>query len=174
MPSRKSSHDQSEDQPPIPYEKLMIGATLNILAQIVNRRVTLAVHAQGFTDFRSTFHPVFQWCRAEGSRLTELAERAGVTKPSMSELIDVLVRFGYFERVPDPRDRRAMLIRRTERGWEINRIARDTVERAQNEWRQAIGEGEFSDLLTGLRRLAQIADESEWSRARQTNQSDLS
>src|SRR5262245_23656029 len=115
----------------IPYDNLMIGATLNILAQAVNRRVARAVRAHGFTDFRAAFHPVFQWCRPEGSRLTELAERAGVTKPSMSEIIDVMVRLRYVERVPDPPDRRASLIRRTERGWAINRIARDTVEAVQ-------------------------------------------
>jgi hypothetical protein len=56
----------------IPYDTLMIGATLNILAQTVNRQVARAIHAQGFTDFRAAFHSVFQWCRPEGSRLTEL------------------------------------------------------------------------------------------------------
>lgn len=144
----------------IPYEALMIGAPLNILAQAINRQVAQAVRERGFTDFRTTFHPVFQWCRPEGSRLTELAERAGVTKPSMSEVIDVLVRLGYVERVPDPDDRRATLIRRTERGWEINRIARDAVEAIQNEWRQLMGDDEFARLLTGLRRLTQLVAES--------------
>jgi DNA-binding MarR family transcriptional regulator len=154
-----SQHTSAEEQPQIPYERLMIGAMVNLLAQTINRRVALAVRAQGFPDFRTAFHPVFQWCRPEGSRLTELAERAGVTKPSMSETIDVLVQLGYMERVPDPRDRRAMLIRRTERGWEVNRIARDTVEAAQHEWRQVMGDEEFSELLAGLRRLTQLATE---------------
>jgi DNA-binding MarR family transcriptional regulator len=148
----------------IPYDTLMIGATLNILAQTVNRRVAQAVHAEGFTDFRAAFHPVFQWCRPAGSRLTELAERAGITKPSMSELIDVMARLGYVERVPDPHDRRASLIRRTERGWDINRVARDTVEAVQREWREALGDEEFSRVLTGLRRLTQMVSESEEDR----------
>jgi DNA-binding MarR family transcriptional regulator len=154
-----SQHTSAEKPPQIPYERLMIGAMVNLLAQTINRRVAQAVRVQGFTDFRAAFHPVFQWCRAEGSRVTELAERAGVGKPSMSETIDVLVRLGYMERVPDPRDRRATLIRRTERGWEVNRIARDTVEAAQNEWRQVMGDKEFSELLAGLRRLTQLATE---------------
>jgi DNA-binding MarR family transcriptional regulator len=152
-------HTSAGEQPQIPYERLMIGAMVNLLAQTINRRVAQAVRAQGFADFRAAFHPVFQWCRAEGSRLTELAERAGVTKPSMSETIDVLVRLGYMERAPDPRDRRATLIRRTERGWEVNRIARDTVEAAQHEWRDRMGTEEFSLLLAGLRRLTQLVTE---------------
>jgi DNA-binding MarR family transcriptional regulator len=154
-----SQHTKAEEQPQIPYERLMIGAMVNLLAQTINRWVAQAVLAQGFSDFRPAFHPVFQWCRAEGSRLTELAERAGVTKSSMSETIDVLVRLGYMERVPDPRDRRATLIRRTERGWEVNRIAHDTVEVVQSEWRQVMGDEEFSQLLAGLRRLTRLATE---------------
>ncbi len=155
MVKRKKSQE-SEESPKIPYESLMIGAPLNILAQAINRRVAQAVSAHGFTDFRAAFHPVFQWCQPEGSRLTELAEWAGVTKPSMSEIVDVLVRLGYVERVPDPRDRRASLIRRTERGWEIKRIARETVEAVQEEWRQAMGEDEFARLLNGLRQLTRL------------------
>jgi DNA-binding MarR family transcriptional regulator len=137
----------------------MIGATVNILAQHINRRVAQAVRERGFTDFRASFHPVFQWCRPQGSRLTELAECAGVTKPSMSEIVDILVRLGYFERTPDPSDRRATLIRRTERGWEVNRIARQVVEAVQAEWSQAIGAEAFSQALDGLRRLTRLATE---------------
>jgi DNA-binding MarR family transcriptional regulator len=77
----------------------------------------------------------------------------------MSEIVDILVRLGYVERTPDPSDRRATLIRRTERGWEVNRIARQVVEAVQAEWSQAIGAEAFSQALDGLRRLARLAIE---------------
>lgn len=144
----------------IPYDRLMIGATLNILAQTINRRVVETLHAQGFSEFRTSFHPVFQWCKSEGSRLSDLAEASGVTKSAMTQLIDVLVRLGYVERAPDPHDGRATLIRRTERGWAINRIARDTVESVQREWLEVLGDEEFTRVLTGLRRLTQVVNES--------------
>ena len=110
------------------YDALMIGALLAIPTQVIGRRVATTLVAHGFTDYRPTYQPVFQWCRPEGSRLTELAERVGVTKQSMGEIIDVLEQRGYVERVPDPTDGRAILIRRTQRGWEINRVAREVVE----------------------------------------------
>ena len=103
------------------YDTLVIGALLAIPTQVIGRRVAAAVVEQGFTDYRPTYQPVFQWCRSEGSRLTELAERAGVTRQSMGEMIDVLEQRGYVERVPDPSDGRAILIRRTQRGWGVNR-----------------------------------------------------
>jgi len=137
----------------------MIGALLKIPGQVLDRRVAAAVVEHGFTDYRPTYQPVFQWCRPEGSRLTELAERVGVTKQSMGEIIDVLEQRGYLERVPDPTDGRAVLIRRTERGWQVNRIARQVVEETQQEWRQELGEEPFAHLLDALRQLAVVIDE---------------
>jgi DNA-binding MarR family transcriptional regulator len=47
----------------------------------------------------------------DGTRLTELAEAAQVTKQTAGFLVDQLERAGYVERVPDPRDAGAKLIR---------------------------------------------------------------
>lgn len=136
----------------------MIGALLMLPAQVISRRVA-AVLAEHFPDYRPTYEPVFQWCKPEGSRLTELAERVGVTKQSLGEIIDALEQRGYVERVPDPTDGRAILIRRTEEGWEINRVARQVVEEIQQEWSQALGEEPFGQLLNFLRMLACVLDE---------------
>ncbi len=137
-----------------PYDSLMVGALLTIPVQVITRRVSATLAERGFTDYRPTYQVVFQWCKSEGSRLTELAQRAGMTKQSMGEIIDVLEQRGYVERVPDPTDGRAVLIRRTERGWEVNRVAREVVEQLQQEWVQVVGEEQFRQLLQHLRRLA--------------------
>lgn len=141
------------------YDSLMIGALLYLPIRVLERRVAQAIATYGFADYRPTHQVVFQFCRPEGSRLTELAERAGVTKQTMGESIEYLVQHGYFERVPDPTDGRAILIRRTERGWDVNRIARQVVEEIQQEWAQTLGEASFSQLLQHLRRLAMLLDE---------------
>ena len=141
------------------YDTLMIGALLTIPTQVIGRRVAAALAERGFTDYRLTYQPVFQWCEPEGSRLTELAKRAGVTKQSMAEIIDVLEQHGYVERIPDPKDGRALLIRRTARGWEINRVAREVVGQIQQEWAQALGEERFRHLLETLRQLALLLNE---------------
>ena len=136
------------------YESVMIGALLTFPMQALSRRVTATLIERGYTDYRSTYQPVFSMCQPEGSRLTELAALASVTKSSMVETIDALVERGYFERVPDPTDGRASLVRRTERGWEVNRIAREVVEQVQAEWIQALGEERFAEMLGTLRQLA--------------------
>ena len=140
------------------YDALMIGALLTIPMQEITRRVSAALLQQGFTDYRPTYQVVFQWCKPEGSRLTELAERAGITKQSMGEIIDALELRGYVERISDPTDGRATLIRRTERGWQVNRVAREVVEQLQRQWARALGEEAFTELLQHLRRLALLVE----------------
>jgi DNA-binding MarR family transcriptional regulator len=135
---------------------LMIGALVTIIDHEGRRRVTAALHSQGFLDFRSTYQEVFMLTRAEGSRITELAELAQITRQSMSELVAELERRGYVERIPDPTDRRAVLVRRTARGWQVNAIARQVVEEAQREWAAQVGEREYMQALAVLRKIVAI------------------
>lgn len=137
---------------------LMIGALVAIIDQELRRRVTAALHASGFPDYRSTYRSIFMWTRAEGSRVTELAELAQITQQSMSELVAELERRGYVERIPDPTDRRAVLVRRTERGWHVNAISRQAVVQAQAEWEAELGAQEYAHLLAALRRIVILID----------------
>jgi DNA-binding MarR family transcriptional regulator len=52
----------------------------------------------------------------EGTRLTDLASRLGVTKQAAGQLVDELVEMNVLERVPDPADARAKLVRFSARG----------------------------------------------------------
>ena len=72
--------------------------------------------AAGFVDHRLVHHNVMAHITRDGIRLTELAERAGMTKQAMSELVLDLEELGYLRREPDPTDGRAKLIRLTKKG----------------------------------------------------------
>jgi DNA-binding MarR family transcriptional regulator len=135
---------------------LMIGALVAIIDQEIRRRVTAALHANGFPDYRSTYRGIFMWTRAEGSRITELAELAQITQQSMSELVAEVERRGYVERIPDPTDRRAVLVRRTERGWHVNAISRQAVAEVQEEWETQLGAPEYAHLLAALRHIVAL------------------
>ncbi len=143
----------------LPSERYLIGALLHIPAQVIRRRVAAAVVAAGFRDWRPTHAAVFMWLGPEGDRISDLAERVGVSKQAMGETIQQLERQGYVERAPDPRDGRATLVRRTARGWDVNRIARRVVEEVHAEWTRALGEEEFAALLRQLRRLVGILNQ---------------
>lgn len=90
---------------------------LGLCSAKFSQELLQALWDAGFTDQRMVYDRVFPFVPPEGIRLTELADRAGMTKQAMSELVADLVAMGYLQRVPDPTDGRAKLIEFTDRGW---------------------------------------------------------
>lgn len=93
-----------------------------------------------------------------GSRLTTLAESAQVTKQTAGYLVDQLERLGYVERVPDPEDGRARLVRISAKGEEMRAAARRTEERLEAEWRAHLGDRRYRQLREALLALREITD----------------
>jgi DNA-binding MarR family transcriptional regulator len=112
--------------------------------------------AAGFDDLRPAHLVIFQHVAPEGTRITELAERAQLTKPSIKYLVDSLEQRGYVERVPDPRDGRARLVRFTARGWQQVRTALQIIGDIEDEWAQLLGRRKFAQLRRGLVELNEL------------------
>lgn len=93
-----------------------------------------------------------------GSRLTTLAESAQVTKQTAQFLVDQLEAAGYVERVPDPTDARAKLVRMTERGRAVIVTATRIQQGIEQEWRDHLGATAYDDLFAHLSRLREITD----------------
>ena len=86
----------------------------------------------------------------EGSRLTELADRAGMTKQAMSDLVTQCEAWGLVVREPDPRDARARLVHFTPTGLAWLRAFRNAVVRAEAEFRAEVGEEIATVVAMGL------------------------
>ena len=93
-----------------------------------------------------------------GTRLTDLAEQAQITKQSAGFLVDQIERAGFVERVADPDDARARLVRFTERGREGVRVARKVEGQVLREWRRHLGSERFDAMLDALNALREITD----------------
>jgi DNA-binding MarR family transcriptional regulator len=131
-----------------------IGILLRGPFQEIVARIAEGLAAAGFDDIRPAHTAVFQHIKAEGSRLSELAERAQLTKQSMGYLVDYLEKQKYVERRPDPTDRRANLICLTERGWAEVRAALNIIVGIEQEWEQRLGKRrleQLRELLTELK-----------------------
>ena len=89
---------------------------------------------------------MLQYLDDAGTRVSVLAERAAVTKQSMAELVAHLEAHGYVERLPDPADRRAKLVRATPRGREVFAIARETVAEVEVRVAERLGEEDMRRL----------------------------
>jgi DNA-binding MarR family transcriptional regulator len=118
----------------------MLGAMLRTPLRAITARVGADLAAAGYDDLRPAHFVVFQNLPAEGANATTLAERAEITKQSMGYLLDHLERHGYIERVPDPTDQRARIVRRTARGWAVEWAARASIQRLEDEWSAHLGE----------------------------------
>lgn len=94
----------------------------------------------------------------DGTRLTDLAAQAQVTKQTAGYLVDQLERAGYVERVPDPSDARARLVRLSARGREVQREARVVERRIEREWAGWLGEERMAQLRGALEELRRHTD----------------
>jgi DNA-binding MarR family transcriptional regulator len=101
---------------------------------------------------------VFARIGPEGTRLTELAEAAQVTKQTAGFLVDQLQAEGYVERVPDPRDARARLVRIAPRGEQAVARAREMEQIIEREWAEHLGPQRMAALRDALTSLREITD----------------
>lgn len=93
-----------------------------------------------------------------GTRLTELAARAGITKQTAGFLVDQLERTGYVRRAPDPADARARLVQIAPRGETAVAVASVAEAGVEAEWTRHLGKQGTSQLRRALTRLREITD----------------
>lgn len=112
-------------------------------------RINAAVVAAGYAGLRPAHGLVFVRIAGNGANVSEIAAHLGITKQSAGTIVDQLLAEGYVVKEPDPRDRRAQLVRLTTRGEEVTSLASEAV---AAEWRRledTVG-GEGLAALTGV------------------------
>jgi DNA-binding MarR family transcriptional regulator len=137
---------------------LNLGLLLFIPYRAMESRVFAALAEAGFGDVTPAQARVFQRIAPGGSRLTALAEQAQITKQSAGFLVDQLVKAGYVERVPDPADARARLIRIAPRGARAVPLAAAAVAEVEAEWAAHLGADRVARLREILTDLRDITD----------------
>lgn len=118
-----------------------------------------ALARAGHTSIRHKHGAVFANLDAEGTRPSVLAERAGITKAALGELVDELERLGYVGRQPDPTDRRAKLVVPTEAAKEVTVLVRQVNEEIERRYRRLLGEETYLALRKALTTLVPGARE---------------
>lgn len=134
-----------------------LGVLLFIPYRHMEQRILDAVVAAGYS-ITLTQARLFQRVDANGSRLTSLAYAAQVTKQTAKFLVDQLEAGGYVERVADPSDGRARLIRITQRGRDVIDVATAVEREIEQEWLSHLGVTHTRELRRTLLRLREITD----------------
>ena len=134
------------------------GPNLGRLLREPFQEMTEHVHArlaeQGHPQIRVAHGNVFQFLDDEGTRASDLAARAQMTKQSMGELVAHLEAHGYVERVPDPGDGRAKLVRPTASGQAVYPLAVQAIAEVEARWAERIGEPKLRRLRALLEELS--------------------
>lgn len=106
-----------------------------------------------FADLRPALLSVGQHLREDGTRITELAARASLTKATVVHSVNELERLGYARRIPDPVDGRAKLVIPTARGVAAEQAGREIIAEVHAAWTKLLGDEEMRRLEDSLRRL---------------------
>jgi len=139
-------------------DELSLGVLCFLPHRAMETRVYETLIAQGFDDITLAQARVAQRISEHGNRVTDLAEQARVTKQTASHLVEQLERAGYVERVPDPTDARARLVRMAPRGRAAVSAARQVELEVDAEWTAHLGRRRARELREALERLREITD----------------
>jgi DNA-binding MarR family transcriptional regulator len=137
-------------------ERRLIGELLRNPNAARVRAIERGFAAAGHPVIRQPHLPIFEYIdRERGSRISYLARHANITPQAMGELVDHLAAHGYVERVADPSDGRARLVRLTSRGRDVYALAVQLVTELEATWAAALGERRMRQLK---RLLAELWD----------------
>lgn len=115
--------------------------------------LTSCLAKRGFEDFTPAFATVMPLLDTTGMRSTVLAQRTGVTKQAMSQLIRLLEERKYVEQAPDPTDTRAKVVRLTKRGVAIRKACAEVREDLNRAAMDVMGERGLVKFQADLRKL---------------------
>jgi DNA-binding MarR family transcriptional regulator len=125
---------------------MLIGALLRVPAQAIQRRLIAELNAAGFDDLRVPHMAVLQFPGPDRVRPSALAERAGMSKQAMNQLLKSLESLGYLVRSDAPDEGRARIVRVTRRGRAAYAKIHDILRDIERDWSAELGPTRFAEL----------------------------
>ena len=141
-PERASSRSDSTYEMRLESAKqASLGQLLFKCSRLFNEQALQLANQRSGVPVRMAHTALFPHIDLDGTRLTTLAGRLGMSKQAVGQLVDELASFEPVERVPDPSDGRAQLVRFTQSGRQglleglevLEELRRDLGERLGNE-----------------------------------------
>jgi DNA-binding MarR family transcriptional regulator len=147
------STPSSREGAPASTKDMLVGALLRVPAQAIHRRLINELNTAGFEELRVPHMAVLQFPGPDGVRPTTLAERAGVSKQAINQLLRSLEGYGYIERSDAPDEGRARTVHFTRRGRAAYSKVHDILRDIEREWSEELGPKDFAKLKALLLRV---------------------
>jgi DNA-binding MarR family transcriptional regulator len=125
---------------------MLIGALLRVPAQTIHRRIIRELNAAGFDELRLPHMAVLQFPGPDGVRPSILAERAGISKQALNQLLRSLEGFDYIVRSDVVGDGNARVVRLTKRGRAAYSNIIDILRDIERDWSTELGPNRFAQL----------------------------
>jgi DNA-binding MarR family transcriptional regulator len=139
------------------HQRRPLPALLNELKELAVEELHRQLADRGHPDIRPGHGCVFRFIDPdEGSRLTDLAERSGLTKQAVGEVVGDLEELGYLERAPDPSDGRAKIVRLTARGFAGVQTAERIFADIERRWGEQVGSQKMATLRETLESVIEL------------------
>jgi DNA-binding MarR family transcriptional regulator len=151
---QRSTPPPAEDPLLQPTRRLNLGRLSTMLAANFQARVLAGLHAHGHEQLRLTHNAVLMNVALEGSRPSDVARRAGLTRQAIGQLVDDLEQLGYVERVSDPSDGRAQVVMFTAQGKQLLRDGVAVIRETEADYAALLEPGELEAARAILIRLA--------------------
>ena len=127
-------------------------------ARLVDEQALARLNAETGLDVRPAHTKVFPHIDFGGTRITEIARRMKISKQAVGQLVDDLVAMGTVERVPDPTDGRARLVRfaTSDSGESVLLEGLQVLGRVEAELAQELGPARWAALHEALSALVPL------------------
>jgi DNA-binding MarR family transcriptional regulator len=131
---------------PVESADMLIGALLRVPAQTIHRRIIRELNAAGFDELRLPHMAVLQFPGPDGARPGVLAERAGMSKQAVNQLLRSLEGFDYIVRSDVAGDGSARVVRLTKRGRAAYSKIIEILRDIEHDWSIELGPNRFAQL----------------------------
>ncbi len=133
------------------WRQFTFGRLLLFALTTYQDRVIEIVRAEGFPEVRHVHFNVTRHIDFNaGSRISDLAKRAGVTKGAMGQLVADCERLGFVRRRADPNDARVTIVALSARGHALMDVTRSAGRRIEAAFAEAVGASDFAALRDAL------------------------
>lgn len=133
-----------------PWRTENLGRLLLIALNVWQEELVLHLRRRGFPDVTMTHMNLMRHVDMQGTRLIDLAERAGVTKQAISQLVTNCEANKLVSTKPDPTDGRAKLVVFTELGRRVMLAQQAVLAEMDRELDQALGVEDHRRLRQAL------------------------
>ncbi len=119
-------------------------------SRVINLEIVNGLHLHGFVELSSTHTALLSNLDLDGSNLTDIAQRAGMTKQAMGRLADELIDLNYIMRSRSEADKRAIKLSFTPAGIKLMNQSFIIMQEIETRCVTRLGEDRFNNLLGSL------------------------